>query len=254
MRYTVVTGASAGIGRDTAKVFASKGKNVIVIARRAERLEELKQEIVQAYGTEVVICPCDLTDLGQVYKLYEDLKAYDIEIWINNAGIGMQKKIIEQDLKKAIDIIRLNIEAVTALTTLYAQDYKDKEATLINITSTVGYGVSQRLPVYSSTKMYIAAFTEALYWELKSGGYPMRAKVAAAGTTATDFELTASGKALDLEHFVGNTSREVGEWIYRLYESDQALAYADDDCKWHLSGPKIPHTLTKAYEPNLLKR
>lgn len=91
---------------------------------------------------DIIIKTCDLSDIQQVYQLYDDLKQYDIETWINNAGFEYSKKILEQDLERVSQMIRLNLEAVIILSTLYARDYQDKDATLINVSSTVGYGVS----------------------------------------------------------------------------------------------------------------
>lgn len=86
-RYTVITGASSGIGRDAARIFAEREKNLILVARRMERLEELKQELIQKNGNlHVVLTPCDLTDSAQVYDLYENLREYEIETWSKNAG------------------------------------------------------------------------------------------------------------------------------------------------------------------------
>lgn len=89
MKYTVVTGASSGIGYETALAFAARGKNLIVTARRREQLEELKSEINHNYpDVVVVIRVTDLSVSSNAYKLYEDLQGFEIETWINNAGFG----------------------------------------------------------------------------------------------------------------------------------------------------------------------
>lgn len=112
--YVAVTGASSGIGYETAKAFAGRGKNLIVIARRSDRLEILKKEIQQAFPSlDVVIKVCDLSVTQNVYELYESLQAYKIDVWINNAGFGNYEYVAEQNLEKTLTILRLNVEALT---------------------------------------------------------------------------------------------------------------------------------------------
>lgn len=255
MKYTLITGASSGIGKGTAYAFAAKKKNLILVARRIQLLEEIKRDLISHYDIDVQIMSCDLSRIEAVYQFYDKCKCFDIEVWINNAGVGLQKNIVDHDKDEALNILRVNVEALTLLSLLYAKDHKNQTATLINVSSTAGYGITSRLPIYSSTKMYICAFTEALYWELKKLGLPMRAKVMAPASTATEFELIASGRALDLNTFKGNTSEEIGEYIYQLYESEYALGYIqEEDCSFVLSNPKIPHSFNKTSHPNLLKR
>ncbi|MGN1183043.1 MAG: SDR family NAD(P)-dependent oxidoreductase [Faecalibacillus sp.] len=256
-KYTIVTGASSGIGMAIAKMFAKREKNLIIIARRTERLKQLQNELINDHPQlDVIIKTCDLSDIEQVYQLYEDLKQYDIEIWINNAGFGHSKRVLEQDLKRVSQMIRLNLEAVTILSTLYARDYQDKDATLINVSSTVGYGVSSRVPSYSATKFYVSAFTEALYWEMKDANKKLRVKVLAPAATLSEFSMVSAGldKPIDVSHFVGNSVEEMANFLGQLYDSDECLGYIEtDDYTFHLSKPRIPHSFTKMTNPNLLK-
>lgn len=269
-KYTVITGASSGIGREIAKVFARKGKNLVLVARRKERLEELKNEIIcEDNNIDIEIIPCDLSDMNAVYELYEKLGNYDLETLINDAGVGYNGKIIDQDLKKISNMIRLNIEALTILSTLFVDDYKDREgATLVNVASTVGYGVTGRAPSYSATKFYVSAFTEALYWELKESRAKMRVKLLAPAMTFTEFLANALGKSREEAENInsmvaagttgkkqGNTSEEIAEFLGELYESEEMLGYADTvEYGLHMTGPHIPHSFTKAYNPNLLDK
>lgn len=268
-KYTVITGASSGIGREIAKVFAQKGKNMILVARRKERLEELKNEILcEEDKINIEIIPCDLSDRQAVYHLYEKLRNYNLETLINNAGVGYNGKIINQNLNKISNMIQLNIEALTILSTLFVNDYMDIEGTtLINVTSTVGYGVTSRAPSYSATKFYVSAFTEALYWELKESNAKMRVKLLAPAMTFTEFLANALGKsreeAENINRMVvesvskkqGNTSKEIAEFLGKLYESEEMLGYADTiEYGLHMTEPHIPHSFTKAYNPNLLNK
>ena len=100
-KYTVITGASSGIGYETAKAFAGRGKNLIIAARRTENLEMLKKEILEERpDLDVVIRSTDLSVPENAYQFYEGLKDYEIETWVNNAGFGNYGSVAEQDLKK----------------------------------------------------------------------------------------------------------------------------------------------------------
>lgn len=125
-RYTVITGASSGIGYETAKAFAARGKNLVIVARRQNNLATLKNEIQKQNPTlDIVIKVCDLSVLDNAYRLYSDLKGYALETWVNNAGFGNYDSVAQQDLEKVKRMLRLNVEALTILSSLFVRDYKD---------------------------------------------------------------------------------------------------------------------------------
>ena len=101
MKYTVITGASSGIGYETALAFAARGKNLIIAARRTEELEQLKSNVLSQYPKlDVVVRTVDLSIISNVHDFYESLKKYEIETWINNAGFGNFASVGEQNLDK----------------------------------------------------------------------------------------------------------------------------------------------------------
>ena len=88
-KYTVITGASSGIGYETARAFAGRGSNLILIARRKDRLEFLRQEILSSHpGLDIIVKVVDLSVPDNVFQLYEGIKEYPLQTWINNAGFG----------------------------------------------------------------------------------------------------------------------------------------------------------------------
>ena len=231
-RYTVITGASSGIGYEAAKEFARRGENLILIARRADRLENLKSEISKlAPKADVIIKISDISKIQNVYKCYEELKTYDIKTWINNAGFGDYSLVGDQDLEKIETMINLNITALTVFSTLFVRDYRCKDCTLINISSAGGYSIVSNAVTYCASKFYVSVFTEGLYHELKQDeNVKMRVKVLAPAATKTEFgKVATSSENYDYDkHFKKyHTSKQMAEFLLKLYDSDKCVGFVN---------------------------
>ena len=251
-RYTVITGASSGIGYETAKAFADRGKNLIVAARRRSNLESLKYEILEKHPTlDVVIKTVDLSALEDVYQFYSSLKDFQLETWVNNAGFGNYDSVAHQDLEKIDAMLRLNIEALTILSSLFVRDYKDVPGTqLINLSSCGGYTIVPTAVTYCATKFYVSTFTEGLAWELIESGAKMRAKVLAPAATQTEFGKKANNvEQYDYDRAFGtyHTSQQMAEFLMRLYDSDYTLGIVDRETfKFELRSPVFPYANNSA--------
>ncbi|QRF32842.1 SDR family NAD(P)-dependent oxidoreductase [Bacillus safensis] len=250
MSYTVITGASSGIGYEAALAFAARGENLILAARRLDKLEELKKKIHDQYpDIKVDIQSVDLTNIEQVYSFYESLSDYELDTFINNAGFGHFGSIGEQDLSKIGDMLHLNIEALTILSTLFVRDYEQVEgAQLINISSRAGYTVVGNAVTYSATKFYVSAFTEGLALELKGKGAKLQAKVLAPSATESEF----AKRSLDVDEFEyeGNfkkyhTSKEMAACMLELYDSEKTVGIVDGKTfEFELKDPVFSHAGT----------
>ncbi len=232
MNYTVITGASSGIGYEAALAFASRGKNLIIVARRKDNLEKLKSEILLINpNIDVVIRTTDLSVTENAYKLYESLRGFQIETWINNAGFGNFASVAEQNLNKIEAMLHLNIESLTILTSLYVRDYANVEGTqLINVSSGGGYTIIANSITYCATKFYVSAFTEGLAQELKLKGTKMQVKVLAPAATETEF----AQRSLDLDEFQYegavpkfHTSKQMAGFMLDLYDSNKVVGKVD---------------------------
>ncbi|MBG9472153.1 SDR family NAD(P)-dependent oxidoreductase [Priestia megaterium] len=246
MKYTVITGASSGIGYETALAFAERGKNLILAARREDKLEELKSKITKMnQNLDVIVKPFDLLVAENVDTFYESLKNYELETWINNAGFGNFASVGEQNLNKIKSMLHLNIEALTILSSLFVRDYENVEGTqIINVSSAGGYIMISDFVTYSATKFYVSAFTEGLAQELKSKSAKMQAKVLAPAVTETEFEL----RSLDVDKFQYegqvpkfHTSKEMAGFMLDLYDSNKTVGIVDESTyEFLLKDPIFP--------------
>lgn len=255
MKYTVITGASSGIGYESALAFAAKGKNLIIVARRVEKLEELQAKIKELYPTlDVVVVESDLSVTQQAHTLYNSLKNYEIETWINNAGVGAGSMIVDQNLEKVETMLKVNIESLTILSTLYVKDYVDVEGSqLINVSSGLGYAIAVGSVAYSASKYYVSAFTEGLAKELELKGAKLKAKVLAPAITETEglakeFDLMVTKSetnSIEDYDYLSNvpkyhTAQQVAGFMVDLYDSNEVVGIVDTEYNFNLTAPIYP--------------
>lgn len=245
MKYTVITGASSGIGYETALEFAARGKNLIIVARRLDKLEGLKSAIQNINpDLDVIIRTSDLSVRDQVYTLYNSLKEYQIETWINNAGIGESSSVTDQNLDKVETMLHLNIESLTILSTLFARDYYHIEGTqLINVSSALGYAIYVGSITYSASKYFVSAFTEGLAKELEQKGAKMKVKILAPAMTETEFAKSASDmKEFDYEANVPmyHTVKQMAGFMMELYNNDKVVGIVDESYNFNLRDQIYP--------------
>ncbi|WDF52641.1 SDR family NAD(P)-dependent oxidoreductase [Paenibacillus sp. KACC 21273] len=245
MKYTVITGASSGIGYESALAFAAKGKNLIIVARRVDKLEELQAKIKELHPElDVVVVTSDLSVTEQAYELYNSLKNYQIETWINNAGLGEGAMVVDQNLTKVETMLRVNIESLTILSTLYVRDYANVEGTqLINVSSALGYIIAIGTVAYSASKYYVSAFTEGLAKELELKGAHLKAKVLAPAITETDF-IKVSNDVEDYQYENNipkyHTAQQMAGFMVNLYESNKTVGIVDSEYNFKLTAPIYP--------------
>ena len=246
-KYTVITGASAGIGAAAARAFAARGQNLVLIARRTERLHALKDKIHAAHPSlDIIVRTADLSVPENVIHLYDDLRTLPIGTWINNAGFGIYGAIGTQDIPRMQQMLHLNIEALTILSTLFVRDFADVAgAQLINISSVGGYQIVPTVVTYCATKFYVSAFTEGLAHELSARGAKLRAKLLAPAATQTEFGAVANDTpAYDYDKAFGtyHTSAEMADFLLALYDSDETLGIVDRETyTFRLCAPQLPY-------------
>ncbi|MBU3155793.1 SDR family NAD(P)-dependent oxidoreductase [Clostridium estertheticum] len=227
-KYTVITGASSGIGYETAKAFAKRGKNLVIVARNKGNLEKLKTEILNDNSSlNVIVKDTDLSIIKNVYQLYQDLKPYQLETWINNAGFGDYDSVANQNLEKIETMLRLNVEALVILSSLFVRDYQNIEGSkLINVSSAGGYIIVPTAVTYCASKFFVSTFTEGLARELEASNAKLQAKVLAPAATRTNFGNVANNiEAYDYDKSFGtyHTSKEMADFLLQLHDSSEVV-------------------------------
>lgn len=246
--YTVITGASSGIGYALAKAYAMRGENIILAARRMDRLQDLKSEIAAlAPDAEVMIHQVDLADNAAAIAFYDSLRRYKISTWINNAGRGNKGDITAADLESDLNMLHINIDAVAILSQLYVRDYRDVEGSLLlNISSIGGYLMVPGATLYCASKFFVSALTEGIHHELVANGHKLRAKVMAPTTTESEFEQVSNDLPEEVDYTVMgrpyHTAEQMAELILQLADSDKVVGEIDFATRsLKLSDPHHPH-------------
>lgn len=187
----LVTGASSGIGREIAKYLASKNIDLILVARRKERLEELKKEL----NVNVKILIHDLSKLDECKKLYESTKNENIDILVNNAGFGYFGEFKDTDFNRELEMINLNIVALHYLTKMYLKDFiKRDSGYILNVASSAGFLAGPKLSTYYATKNYVLKLSEAIYEELKKMHSNVSISSLCPGPVETEFNKVGGGE------------------------------------------------------------
>ena len=188
----LVTGASSGIGEELARLFAADGADLVLVARREERLRRLATELEGAHGTASRIEPVDLSEPAEVAALCERLEAagVSVDVLVNNAGFGARGGVAELDPGRQLQMLRLNVEALTSLTRALLPGMLERgRGGVLNVASVAGFQPGPFMAVYYASKAYVLSFSEALAEELRGSGVTVTAL--APGPTVTEFESEA---------------------------------------------------------------
>jgi uncharacterized protein len=187
-RVTLITGASAGIGTELARVFASNGHRVALVARRADRLTTLAGEITAAGGAAPIVIPCNLEQSDAGDKIAAALAAAGVEVEyvVNNAGFGLFGNAIELDCTEQLNIIAVNIRTMTDLSLRFSDSLIRHRGGILNVGSIAGFLPGPGMAVYYASKAYVLSFTEALRQELACHG--VRVTVLCPGPVPTEFQ------------------------------------------------------------------
>lgn len=189
----LITGASSGIGRDLAREFAKKNYDIVLVARNIEKLESIKKELIERYKVKVEYFSVDLSDREKCIELYN--KVRDIDILINNAGLGDFGNFSKTKLEKDFSIIDTDIIAMHILTKLYLKDMKEKNSgKILNVASIAGFLPGPLMATYYASKNYVVRLSEAIREELKKEKSNVQISILCPGPVRTNFNNVANVK------------------------------------------------------------
>ena len=223
---TLITGASSGIGLEFAKIFASKGNDLILVARRKKNLLNLKKEIETEFKVSVKVFDLDLSIPNSPEILFASLqkKKLKVETLINNAGFGYFGEFLEKNLKIDEEMINLNILALTKLTKLFAIEMsKLGGGKILNIGSTAGFQPGPLMATYFATKAYVNTFSEALAEEFRNSSITI--SVLCPGATESEFRIVAGTSSSRIfKNRKVPTSKAVAEFGYKILQKSKPIA------------------------------
>lgn len=226
MATALITGASNGIGLELAKIHASKGDNLVLVARNKVSLLELKKELENTYKVQILVIGKDLSKANAAEEVFDEVKSKGIHIdyLINNAGFGDFGLFADTDWNKEEQMIQLNITTLTQFTKLFAKEMiKNGKGKIMNVASTAAFQSGPTMAVYYATKAYVLSFSEAISNELEGTGVSVT--TLCPGATESGFQAAAAmeesalvkGKKLP-------TSKEVAEYGYKAMMNNKVVA------------------------------
>ena len=194
---TLITGASAGIGMELARVFAAHGHDLVLVARREDRLTALADEIAASGRPRPTVLAADLERRDAVASLAAELSSRGLEpaIVVNNAGFGLSGTAAMLDRNKQLGMIDLNIRALTELSLAFVDSLERHRGGILNVASIAAFLPGPGMAVYYASKAYVLSFTEALHQELSGRGIKVTALCP--GPVPTEFQ-ARSGMHVDL--------------------------------------------------------
>ena len=188
----LITGASSGIGLDMARYLSTKKWELILVARNKEKLEEIQEQL----PTKVTIIVADLSNEQRVKDLYVIAKKENVDVLINNAGLGDFGYLIDTDINKDLELINTNIKALHILTKYMVREMENKETDtyILNVASAAAFQPGPLMSTYYATKSYVYQLTEALYYEEKVKKTKVHVSVLCPGPVDTNFNNVANVK------------------------------------------------------------
>lgn len=192
MAYALVTGASSGIGKDIAHVLNEKGYDLILVSRNIEKMQSLKDEL---NNNKTIIISYDLSNIGKIKDLIEEIKSFDIKVLVNNAGYGIHANFKEITIDEELNMVNLNSLSPQILLKHFVSHFEDKDdCYILNVCSSASFFSGPLMATYYSTKNYLYSLSLAIYQELKVAKSKTSISVLCPGPVDTNFWVVAKVK------------------------------------------------------------
>jgi uncharacterized protein len=223
-KTALITGASGGIGLEFARIHASKGDNLVLVARSGDKLEKIKAELVADYKVEILNLVKDLSLRDAAVDVYNEVKSKNIVIdyLINNAGFGDFGLFAGCSWEKQEKMISLNITALAHITRLFLPGMIERgDGKILNVASLASFQPGPTMSVYFASKAFVLSFSEAINNEVKDKGVSVTALCP--GSTESNFHAVAMGDPNLVEDRKMQTAKEVAEAGYRAMMKKKAV-------------------------------
>jgi short-subunit dehydrogenase len=219
----LITGASAGLGKELAKLCARDGHDVVLVARSEDRLRALAGELAST-GVSTHVIAEDLADPGAPQRVFAAARDLGVDVLFNNAGFGSNGAFLDLDLDRELSMVQVNVSAVLALTHLFAKPMRERGfGRICNVASTAGFQPGPYMATYYATKAFVISFSEALSHELEGTGVTVTCHCP--GATQTEFAQRAGNdKTALFQKNVVATAEDVAAHAYRATLRGETLA------------------------------
>ncbi|UOQ74374.1 SDR family NAD(P)-dependent oxidoreductase [Hymenobacter cellulosilyticus] len=234
MTYTLITGASGGIGLALARQLAAQKHNLILVARNAEKLTQLSQQLQADYGVRVEGIAANLARPEAAQHIYRETQQHhwDVDLLVNNAGVGSGGEFVSLSLQSELELLQLNTASLVALTHLFLQPMQERRSgTIINVASMTAFMPVPYMATYAASKAFVRSFTEALTQECQPHGIDVL--LFAPGLTKTNFNEAAginnekaAGLNSDYTTAPAQTPEEVAEELIHAWRAKKPVHIA----------------------------
>jgi uncharacterized protein len=221
----LITGASSGIGLELAKCFAADGCRLVLVARNRPALEQVASALKEKFKVETVVVPTDLSLADAPKQVFDNLanRGILVDVLINNAGFGLHGDFAELSLQRQLEIIKVNVMALTELTGLFLPEMVRKRAGgILNVGSVAGFVPGPNLAVYYATKAFVQSFSEALAEELAGTGVSVT--VLCPGPTESNFGAVARGEKARVSQSTKMSAETVARFGHFGFRNKETVA------------------------------
>jgi short-subunit dehydrogenase len=234
----LVTGASAGLGAEFARLCAAGGYDVVLLARSASRLDHLAADLVKTYGVDARSLPADLADPAAPPAIFAQLAGKPVDILINNAGFGVRGPYAETDWARDSGLIQVNMVALAHLTKLFLPEMiRRRSGRVLNVASTAAFVPGPFMALYYASKAFVLSFSEGLANEVQGTGVTVT--VLCPGPTRTEFAQAAGIADSDLFHGPTMGAGEVARIGYDAMMAGKSSVIAGARNRWMIRGTRL---------------
>lgn len=227
IKYTLITGASGGIGYEFARIFAKEHHNLILVARNIDKLKHIKLELESKYKIIVRVFVIDLSKKDAANELYKKVKEENlcVDHLVNNVGVGDWSEFLDSNWNRQYDMVQLNITSLMQMTYLFGNDMKENgKGHILNLSSVAAFSAGPYMSIYYASKGYVLSFSQSIAEELKDTGVKVTAYCP--GPTATGFEKEAKMKNSKMFTFIKPANaKSVAEYGYKKMIRGKMVVY-----------------------------